>query len=255
MSSGIFAAARPYDGAKGGDRHEDNRGVRAAGGAGLRAFAGDGAAVDTGGRRACAAGRDGCSCRTKRRGAVSGAADAPDAAEALDNRTVRLLAGEEILELSMEDYLTGVLLSEMPVDFSPEARKAQVVAARTFTCRKLRKPKAYAAQTCARTSPAVRRGQAGGIWNGNTAMILTAVWQSSAGACAGECGGGSDIWRRAHRRGLFFLLRRRDGSGGRGMGNGRAVFAVGRESRRRNRAPVFFARDFRTRGIFRDSAR
>ena len=55
---------------------------------------------------------------------VSGAADDLDPAEALDNRTVRLLAGEEILELSMEDYLTGVLLSEMPVDFSPEARKA-----------------------------------------------------------------------------------------------------------------------------------
>ena len=34
---------------------------------------------------------------------VSGAADDPDPAEALDNRTVRLLAGEEILELSMEE--------------------------------------------------------------------------------------------------------------------------------------------------------
>ena len=80
---------------------------------------------------------------------VSGAADDPDPAEALDNRTVRLLAGEEILELSMEDYLTGVLLSEMPVDFSPEARKAQVVAARTFTCRKLESPKHTQADVCA----------------------------------------------------------------------------------------------------------
>ena len=66
--------------------HEDNCGVRAAGGAGLRAFAGDGAAVDTGGRRACAAGRDGCSAersgaerfRRGRRSGPSGGLGQPD---------------------------------------------------------------------------------------------------------------------------------------------------------------------------------
>ena len=52
----------------------------------------------------------------------------------------------------MEDYLTGVLLSEMPADFEPEARKAQAVAARTFTCRKLLQPKHENADVCAEAS-------------------------------------------------------------------------------------------------------
>ena len=50
-----------------------------------------------------------------------------------DAQTVRLLDGGAVTALSMEDYLTGVLLSEMPADFETEARKAQAVAARTFT--------------------------------------------------------------------------------------------------------------------------
>ena len=57
-----------------------------------------------------------------------------------DAQTVRLLDDGAVAELSMEDYLTGVLLSEMPAEFETEARKAQAVAARTFTCRKLLQP-------------------------------------------------------------------------------------------------------------------
>lgn len=69
-----------------------------------------------------------------------------------DAQTVRLLDGGAVTALSMEDYLTGVLLSEMPADFEPEARKAQAVAARTFTCRKLLQPKHENADVCAEAS-------------------------------------------------------------------------------------------------------
>ncbi len=47
--------------------------------------------------------------------------------------TIRLLAGEETLELPLEDYLCGVVAAEMPASFPEEALKAQAVAARTFT--------------------------------------------------------------------------------------------------------------------------
>ena len=36
-------------------------------------------------------------------------------------------------EMELDDYLTGVLLAEMPAGFHPEALKAQAVAARTYT--------------------------------------------------------------------------------------------------------------------------
>ena len=75
---------------------------------------------------------------------VSGAADDLDPAEALDNRTVRLLAGEEILELSMEDYLTGVLLSEMPVDFFTGGAQGTGGCCPDVYVPEARKPKAYA---------------------------------------------------------------------------------------------------------------
>ena len=39
-------------------------------------------------------------------------------------------------ELDMQDYLTGVLLAEMPVDFSEEALKAQAVVSRTYALRR-----------------------------------------------------------------------------------------------------------------------
>ena len=39
-------------------------------------------------------------------------------------------------ELDMQTYLTGVLLAEMPVDFSEEALKAQAVVSRTYALRR-----------------------------------------------------------------------------------------------------------------------
>lgn len=44
----------------------------------------------------------------------------------------------EMVEMSLRDYLTGVVLGEMPASFEPEALKAQVVAARTYTLKHLK---------------------------------------------------------------------------------------------------------------------
>ena len=49
-------------------------------------------------------------------------------------RPVRLQTGEgEVAELTMEEYLWGVVAAEMPASFEPEALKAQACAARTYT--------------------------------------------------------------------------------------------------------------------------
>lgn len=49
-------------------------------------------------------------------------------------RTVRLLTKEgEVLELTMAEYLWGVVAAEMPASFEEEALKAQACAARTYT--------------------------------------------------------------------------------------------------------------------------
>jgi stage II sporulation protein D len=44
---------------------------------------------------------------------------------------VRVLRGETVFNLTMGEYLTGVVAGEMPVSFEPEALRAQAVAART----------------------------------------------------------------------------------------------------------------------------
>lgn len=46
--------------------------------------------------------------------------------------TIRLREGEWVTDMELEDYLTGVILGELPAEFEPEAKKAQAVAARTF---------------------------------------------------------------------------------------------------------------------------
>ena len=45
---------------------------------------------------------------------------------------VRIRTGERVTEGTLEDYLVGVVLAEMPASFEPEALKAQAVAARTY---------------------------------------------------------------------------------------------------------------------------
>lgn len=46
--------------------------------------------------------------------------------------TLSLQTGAEVVEIPLETYLVGVVMSEMPMSFELEALKAQAVAARTF---------------------------------------------------------------------------------------------------------------------------
>lgn len=58
----------------------------------------------------------------------------------LDNNSViylTLVETNDIAELNKEEYLKGVILAEIPPSFSLEAIKAQAVAARTYTAKKL----------------------------------------------------------------------------------------------------------------------
>ncbi len=56
--------------------------------------------------------------------------------------TVTLSRGGEVETLSLKDYLEGVVAAEMPALFPEEALKAQAVAARTYTMKKLVSPAA-----------------------------------------------------------------------------------------------------------------
>lgn len=51
-------------------------------------------------------------------------------------------------EMVLEDYLTGVVLAEMPADFHSEALKAQAVVARTYAMRRLESGKHEPAAVC-----------------------------------------------------------------------------------------------------------
>lgn len=56
----------------------------------------------------------------------------------LDGETVlRVLDGEEVKEMTLGEYLVGVVRAEMPASFELEALKAQAVAARTYTLYKI----------------------------------------------------------------------------------------------------------------------
>ncbi|MDR0889765.1 MAG: stage II sporulation protein D [Oscillospiraceae bacterium] len=63
---------------------------------------------------------------------------------------VKLESGVE--ELSLREYLVGVVLAEMPASFSAEALKAQAVASRTFTLRKIDAEKHEDAGVCGNSS-------------------------------------------------------------------------------------------------------
>lgn len=55
-----------------------------------------------------------------------------------DENLVRILNNDQVLTMPLDEYLCGVLLGEMPASFHDEALRAQAVAARTYTLRKLR---------------------------------------------------------------------------------------------------------------------
>lgn len=54
----------------------------------------------------------------------------------------------EVLTMPLEEYLQGVVLSEMPADFHPEALKAQAIVARTYTMKRLDGGKHEVASVC-----------------------------------------------------------------------------------------------------------
>lgn len=50
--------------------------------------------------------------------------------------------------MKLDEYLTGVVLSEMPAEFEQEALKAQAAVARTYTCKRMNNAKHDAAAVC-----------------------------------------------------------------------------------------------------------
>lgn len=66
--------------------------------------------------------------------------------------TVTVFDRGSITMLELEEYLLGVVLAEMPVDFEIEALKAQAVVARTYTCKRLNDPKHTEADICTDSS-------------------------------------------------------------------------------------------------------
>lgn len=69
-----------------------------------------------------------------------------------EETSISLLTGDGIQSLPLSEYLTGVVLSEMPASFQLEALKAQAVAARTFTLRNVAAGKHDTADLCADSS-------------------------------------------------------------------------------------------------------
>jgi len=64
----------------------------------------------------------------------------PKKAEKLSHdsaRSIKLVAGDSVCEISVHDYLVGVVAAEMPANFEEEALKAQSVAARSYLQRAL----------------------------------------------------------------------------------------------------------------------
>ncbi len=76
------------------------------------------------------------------------ATEAPKAVvDAATGLTVRNRAGN-LQQMTMEDYLVGVVLAEMPASFEPEALKAQAVVARTYTRKRMAGGKHGEAAVC-----------------------------------------------------------------------------------------------------------
>ncbi len=101
--------------------------------------------------------------------------------------TIRLLAGGQVLELPLEDYLCGVLAAEMPASFPEEALKAQAVAARTFAVSGASAHKHGEAAVCADPgccqawlSEEALRGRWGEAYEDNAKRIRAAV-EATAG--------------------------------------------------------------------------
>lgn len=55
-----------------------------------------------------------------------------------EQKEITVINGEQAYQMELEDYITGVVLAEMPASYCEEALKAQAVAARTYAVNKSR---------------------------------------------------------------------------------------------------------------------
>ena len=65
-----------------------------------------------------------------------------------ENHPILLLLDEQAVTIDLEEYVMGVVLAEMPMDFEMDALKAQAVAARTFACKRRLNSKHQNADVC-----------------------------------------------------------------------------------------------------------
>ena len=65
-----------------------------------------------------------------------------------ETRIVVLTESGNLRQMNLGEYLTGVVLAEMPADFGEEALRAQAVVARTYTCKRMEHNKHDAAAVC-----------------------------------------------------------------------------------------------------------
>lgn len=87
---------------------------------------------------------------------------------------LRLSTEQGVRQLTLQEYLVGVLLAEMPSSFGEEAMKAQVIAARTYTLRKLEQSKHETFDLCSQSACCQ-------AWIDGTALAekLGSAWQAS----------------------------------------------------------------------------
>jgi stage II sporulation protein D len=72
----------------------------------------------------------------KREPVPSGVQDPPNSTIATRTEArVMVISDSNAVDMSLNEYLTGVLLAEIPCDFHEEAKKAQAIVARTYTLR------------------------------------------------------------------------------------------------------------------------
>ncbi|HEX9050517.1 MAG TPA: SpoIID/LytB domain-containing protein [Anaeromyxobacter sp.] len=88
---------------------------------------------------------------------------------------VRVHAGSEVRELSLEEYVAGVVSGEMPASFPPEALKAQAVAARSYAL--TRKIEAQAADRAFDVGTGVLHQ----VWSERPRAAARAAAQATAG--------------------------------------------------------------------------
>lgn len=100
---------------------------------------------------------------------------------------INLLTGDSVTTLPLSEYLTEVVLSEMPASFCVEALKAQAVAARTFTLRNLAAGKHDTADLCADSSCCQAWTSRQGLME-KLGDAFEAYWEKAAEAVAGTDG-------------------------------------------------------------------